>query len=376
MNIAVNTRFLLSNTLEGYGYYLKEMLSRLVANHPEHQFIFIFDRPYSSEFVQSPNITPVVAGPPARHPLLWKWWYDVRIPAVLKKYSADVFLSCDGFCSLTTSVPQCLVIHDLAFLHHPLFIYRSHLFFYKRYTPKFLKKAATVVTVSQFSKADIVSHYKKDPASIDIIYNAARASMRPLSWQEKQSVTHGFTAGKNYFIYAGSIHPRKNLVTLLKAFSLFKKRQKSDWKLVIAGRAAWQSKKFMDSLSSYKYRNDLVITGYIDDQQLSQLIGAAYAMVYPSLFEGFGMPVTEAMQAGVPVITSENSAMQEIAGDAALYINPASFEDIADKMMRLYKDEVLRDRLIQKGLQKAKEYDWERSAELLWDSVERAIARQ
>jgi glycosyltransferase involved in cell wall biosynthesis len=374
MNIAVNTRFLLSNTLEGYGYYLKEMLSRLVADHPEHQFIFIFDRPYSTEFVQSPNITPVIAGPPARHPLLWKWWYDVRIPSLLRKYKADVFLSCDGFCSLSTSVPQCLVIHDLAFLHHPSFIYRSHLLFYKRYTPKFLKKASAVVTVSQFSKNDIVSHYKTDPSGIDVIYNAARSSMRPLTWQEKQSVTHQFTAGKNYFIYAGSIHPRKNLVNLLKAFSIFKKRQKSDWKLVIAGRAAWQSKKFMDSISSYKYRDDLVLTGYIEDQQLSQLIGAAYAMVYPSLFEGFGMPVTEAMQAGVPVITSENSAMQEIAGDAALYTDPSSHEDIADKMMRLYKDEALRDRLIQKGLEKAKEFDWDRSAKMLWQSIERAAA--
>ncbi|MBO9658821.1 MAG: glycosyltransferase family 4 protein [Chitinophagaceae bacterium] len=376
MNIAVNTRFLLSNTLEGYGYYLKEMLSRLVANHPEHQFIFIFDRPYSNEFVQAPNITPVIAGPPARHPLLWKWWYDIRIPAVLKKYKADVFLSGDGFCSLATSVPQCLVIHDLAFLHHPSFIYRSHLLYYRRYTPKFLKKASSIVTVSQFSKEDIVSKYKTDPAAIDVIYNAARSSMHPLSWQEKQSVTHEYTGGKNYFIYAGSIHPRKNLVNLLKAFSIFKKRQKSDWKLVIAGRAAWQSGKFMDSISSYKYRGDLVMTGYTDDQKLTQLIGAAYAMVYPSLFEGFGMPVVEAMQAGVPVITSKDSAMQEIGGDAALYADPTDHEDIADKMMRIYKDEALRDRLIQAGLEKAAEYDWERSAEMLWASILKAVHRK
>jgi glycosyltransferase involved in cell wall biosynthesis len=372
MNIAVNTRFLLSNTLEGYGYYLKEMLSRLVANHPEHRFIFIFDRPYGNELIQASNITAVVAGPPARHPLLWKWWYDVRIPAILKKYKADVFLSCDGFCSLTTAIPQCLVIHDLAFLHYPSFIHRSHLLFYKRYTPKFLKKASSVVTVSQFSKDDIISKYKTDPAAIDVIYNAARSSMRPLSWQEKHSVTHEYSSGKNYFIYAGSIHPRKNLVNLLKAFSIFKKRQKSDWKLVIAGRAAWQSRKFMDSISSYKYRDDLVMTGYVDDQKLSQLVGAAYAMVYPSLFEGFGMPVIEAMQAGVPVITSKDSAMQEIGGDAALYADPTDHEDIADKMMRLYKDESLRDRLIQAGIEKAGEYDWERSAELLWQSIEKA----
>jgi glycosyltransferase involved in cell wall biosynthesis len=375
MNIAVNTRFLQEDTLEGYGHFLKELLCRITKAHPEHQFIYIFDRPYSKEFITSSNITPVVAGPPARHPLLWKWWFDVSIPRVLKKYKADVFLSTDGFCSLTTRVPQCLVIHDLAFLHYPSFIYRSHLLFYKRYTPKFIRKASSLVTVSRFSKEDITTTYHPDPAKTAVVYNAARSSFKPLDWAEKQSVTHEFTGGKNYFIYVGSIHPRKNLVNLLKAFSIFKKRQKSDWKLVIAGRAAWQSKAFMDSLASYKYREDLVVTGYIDEQKLSGLVGSAYAMVYPSLFEGFGMPVLESMQAGIPVITTINSAMQEVAGDAALYADVTDVQDIADKMMLLYKDEPLRDRLIQKGLERAKEFDWDRSAELLWQSLERAVKK-
>lgn len=372
MNIAVNTRFLLNDALEGYGYYLKEILSRLTHNHPEHQFIFIFDRPGSETTITAPNITTVVAGPPARHPLLWKWWYDIRIPSVLKKYKADIFLSCDGFCSLTTSVPQCLIIHDLAFLHYPKFIHRSHLLFYKRYTPKFLKKAASLVTVSQFSKNDIVTKYKIDRASIDVVYNAARTSFKPLSWQEKQSVKHDFTAGKNYFLYVGAIHPRKNLMNLVKAFSIFKKRQKSDWKLVIAGRVAWQSEAFIESLSTYKYREDLVVTGYVDEAKLSGLVGSAYAMVYPSLFEGFGMPVVESMQAGVPVITSINSAMQEIAEDAALYADPFSVEDIADKMMLLYKDETLHSRLAQKGLERADLYNWDKAAEQVWEAIIKA----
>src|SRR3954471_17881625 len=116
MKIAVNTRFLLDQYLEGYGYFLKEVLQRMVIAHPEHEFIFIFDRPFDQQFIFSKNVTGVVAGPPARHPLLWKYWYDVRVPAILKTYKADVFLSCDGFCSLRTNVPQVLVIHDLAFL--------------------------------------------------------------------------------------------------------------------------------------------------------------------------------------------------------------------------------------------------------------------
>lgn len=375
MQIAVNTRFLLYENQEGYGYFLQEVLSRLVKDHPEHQFIFIFDRPFHEEFVFAPNVTAVVAGLPARHPVLWKWWYDVRIPALLRKYHADVFLSCDGFCSLTTRVPQCLVVHDLAFLHYPTFIKKSHLFFYKRYTPKFLEKASSVATVSQFSKKDIVEKYGVDAARINVVYSAAKELFKPADWQSKQAVRDEFTNGKNYFIYVGSIHPRKNPTALLKAFSIFKKRQKSDWKLVIAGRAAWHSKAFMDSLGTYKYRDDLVVTGYVNETKLERLVSAAYALVYPSFFEGFGVPVLEAMQAGVPAITSAGSAMQEIAGDGALYADPESYQDIAEKMMLIYKDETLRNNLVEKGLATARAYSWDKTATLMWQSIEKAAGK-
>lgn len=375
LKIAVNTRFLLYENLEGYGYFLQEVLKRLVKDHPEHQFIFIFDRPFHPAFITSDNIIPVVAGPPARHPLLWKWWYDIKIPAVLKKYKADVFLSCDGFCSLTTKVPQCLVVHDLAFLHYPTFIKRSHLFFYKRYTPEFLKKASSIATVSQFSKKDIIEKYGVDASRIDVVYSAAKEIFKSAGWQSDQAVRDEFTSGKNYFIYVGSIHPRKNPTALLKAFSIFKKRQKSDWKLVIAGRAAWHSKAFMDSLGTYKYREDLVVTGYMDEAKLERLISAAYALVYPSFFEGFGVPVLEAMQAGIPVITSAGSAMQEIAGDSALYADPKNYQDIAEKMMLIYKDETLRSRLVEKGLATARAYSWDKTAALMWQSIEKAAGK-
>ena len=159
MTIGVNTRFLLQDHLEGVGYFIYETFKRITTNHPEHEFIFIFDRPFDERFVFGKNVKAVVTGPPARHPLLWKLWYDLRVPSILKKYKADVFVSCDGFCSLTTKVPQCLVLHDLAFLHHPSFIKKSHLLFYKKYTPKFLEKAKTIATVSEFSKKGIGGDY-------------------------------------------------------------------------------------------------------------------------------------------------------------------------------------------------------------------------
>lgn len=373
MNIAVNTRFLLKDYMEGYGYFIYETFKRITAAHPEHEFIFIFDRPYDERFVFGPNVKAVVTGPPARHPLLWKLWYDIKVPVLLRKYKADVFVSCDGFCSLGTKVPQCLVLHDLAFLHYPSFIPKSHLLYYKRYTPKMLAKAKVIATVSAFSKKDITSQYGTAADKINIVYSAAKEIFQPITNEEKQAARTKYTGGKEYFVYTGAIHPRKNLVNLLKAFSLFKKRQQSSMKLVLTGRLAWKYDSFVKNLKTYKYRDDVVMTGYVNEEEIRKLVGAAYTMVYPSLFEGFGVPVLEAMQCDVPVITSLNSSMQEIANEAALYAEPESPADIAEKMMLLYKDEKLRSQLIEKGRVVVKQYSWEKSAERLWQSIEKAI---
>ena len=180
MRIAVNTRFLLPDYLEGYGYFIYETFKRITKDHPEHEFIFIFDRPVDKQFFFEKNIKYVVTGPQARHPLLWKFWYELKIPSVLRKYKADVFVSCDGFCSLTAKIPQCIVIHDLAFFHFPSFNKRSHTLYYKRNTPKFLNKAEAIATVSEFSKQDILAQYKTEASKIDVVYSAAKKIFHPL----------------------------------------------------------------------------------------------------------------------------------------------------------------------------------------------------
>lgn len=369
MNIAVNTRFLLKDQLEGYGYFTSQLFERIVKNHPEHQFFFFFDRGFSEEFVFASNVHPVIISPPARLPLLWKYWFDVKVLLALKKINADVFISPDGFCSLTTKVPQCMVVHDLGFLHHPEAYKKSHVSFLKKYTPKFLNKAKSIVTVSQFSKEDIIRHYKIQPGKIDVVYNGVKEIFHPLTTEEKETTKKKYTQGKEYFIYLGAIQPRKNLIHLLKAFSIFKKRLQSNMKLVLAGRIKWKHGAFYTLLKTYRYREDVLLTGYLTEEELSALLGSAYAFVYPSLFEGFGVPVAEAMQCNIPVLTSEKTAMEEIAGEAALYFNANDHADIADKMMLIYKDENLRKQLIEKGKKVSEKYNWETSAELLWQTV-------
>jgi len=369
MRIAINTRCLLPNQLEGYGNFTAETMRLVTQQHPEHQFFFLFDRPYNDQFVFSKNVTPIVIGPPARHAILFKWWYDVRVPAVLRKIKADVFVSPDGFCSLATKVPQVLIVHDLAFIHYPAFIKKSHLFFYKRYTPKYIGKASLIATVSQFSKQDIIEQYKTTPEKILVIGCGARQIFQPASWQQKEATKEKYTAGKEYFLYSGSIHPRKNLVNLLKAFSLFKKRQQSNMQLVLCGRMAWQTNDFEEKLTSYKYRDDVKLLGFVADEELAALTAAAYALVLPSLWEGFGMPIIEAMQCGVPAVTSNTSSMPEVGGDAALYYDPNNPDDIATQMKLIYKDENLRNQLIANGAVQVQKYNWQKTADALWEMI-------
>jgi glycosyltransferase involved in cell wall biosynthesis len=238
---------------------------------------------------------------------------------------------------------------------------------------KYLSRAKTIATVSEFSKKDIITHYKIDPSKIDVVYSAAKQIFVPLNEQEKEATKLKFTDGKEFFVYVGSIHPRKNLINLLKAFSVFKKKQQSNMKLLLAGRLAWKYDFFLKNLKTYKYRSEVVMADYLEETELVKVVGSAYSLVYPSLWEGFGVPVLEAMKCNVPVITSSNSPMQEIAKGAALYFDPSDHNDIADKMMLLYKDEVLRKKLIQKGREIIPQYSWDKTADLLWQSIMKAV---
>ncbi len=359
MRIAVNTRLLLKGRLEGIGWYTHQMLERIVRNHPEHEFIFFFDRPYDPSFVFGPNVTPVVLHPQARHPVLFHLWFDWSLPAMLRKYKADLFLSTDGLCSLRTKVPTCLVMHDLAFEHYPEHLIRSHRNYLRRYSPLFARKAARVVTVSQFSRQDIATRYHISPEKIDVTHNGAHPAYQPLDWHEREAVKEKYADGCEYFVFAGALHPRKNVINLLKAFIDFKKRYRSNMKLVIVGRMAWKFEELVALRAEMPFRKEVKWVGYMNVEELCKVIGGAYALAYASLFEGFGIPILEALKCNVPAIVSNTSSMPEVAGDAALLVDPKSVADIAEKMGTIYRDEALRNRLIAAAPAQAAKFDWD-----------------
>jgi glycosyltransferase involved in cell wall biosynthesis len=369
MRIAVNTRFLLKGNLEGIGWFTHETLKRIVADHPEHEFIFIFDRPYAQHFIFAKNVTPVVVAPPARHPILWWLWFEISVPRILKKYKADVFLSTDGFASLNTKVPQALVIHDLAIKHNAKYVSKVYAWYINYFTPRFIKKAKAIIGVSTYTLQDIVNTYKTPQQKLHLVYNGAHDVYKPSSYEERIATKAKLTHGVDYFIYAGSLHPRKNIVNLLTAFELFKRNTKSDMKLLLVGRLAWKTQNIERALANNKYKQDIVRVQYMEPMDLSKAIGAAYAMTYVSEFEGFGIPILEALKCGVPVITSNTSSMPEVGGKAALYCNPFDAISIADQLMKIFTDENCRNELKQNADAQAAKFDWQKSAEKLFEVV-------
>lgn len=371
--IAVNTRFLIKDKLEGIGLFTYESLKRIVQQHPEIDFYFLFDRPFNTEFIFADNVKPVVLFPQARHPLLWYWWFEISVAGWLKRVQPNLFLSPDCFSCLNTQVPQVLVLHDLAYEHFDdQFPWLTKRYF-KYFIPRFTHHVNRIATVSEFTKADIISLYSVDETKIDVVYNGAKEVYRPLSVSGQQDVKNRLTGGKNYFVYVGSIHPRKNIVRLLLAFEKFKTATDSDFCLLLVGRKAWDFKAVEEVYAQMKHRGDVKFLGHIPPQELGQIVGASFAMVYVSLFEGFGIPIVEAMNCGVPVITSNISSMPEVAGQAALLVNPYSIDEIATAMQQLQSQPELRNALIQAGNLQVQKFSWELTADKLWKCCERVL---
>jgi glycosyltransferase involved in cell wall biosynthesis len=355
------------------GRFTYETCKLITQNHPEHEFIFIFDRKYDNSFIFSNNITPVVAPPQARHPILWYLWFEWSIPYILKKHKADVFLSPDGYLSLRTNVPQITVMHDLAFIHRPKDIGELVRKYYHYYFPKFALKATRIATVSEFSKLDIVSEYNINPQKIDVVYNGVSGAFTSVKEEEKTTIRQKITNGKPYFVFVGALQPRKNIVNLLKAFDAFKQNDSQETKLVIVGRKAWQTDDMDSTFEGLQHKTDVVFTGRLRDEGLSATIAAAISLVYVPFFEGFGLPIIEAFKCHTPVITSNVSSMPEVAGDAGLLVDPNSVESITNALQSMANDESLRNSLTQKAIERSNTFTWEKTANLLWQSIEKTV---
>ncbi|MBK9356760.1 MAG: glycosyltransferase family 4 protein [Bacteroidales bacterium] len=373
MKIAVNTRLLLNGKLEGIGWFTYENLKRITMSHPEHEFFFIFDRPFHQEFIFGSNVTPVVIGPPARHPLLYFIWFEISVRYILRKIRADLFLSPDGYLSLCSGIPSVAVFHDLNFEHYPEDLPFAERFYYRTFFRKYAGKASRIATVSEFSKSDIIQQYGTNPGKIDVVYNGANEKYAPVDEATQETTRARFSFGKPYFFFVGALHPRKNLVNLFRAFDIFRESDAEDTKLLVAGARKWWTGEIADVYDKMKFRDDVIFAGRLDTDDMQKVMGSALALTYVSYFEGFGIPIVEAFRCGTPVITSKVTSMPEIAGEAALLVDPFNPDDIAQAMHSISTDEALRDRLIKAGNERATDFTWEKSAGRLWNTIEKTL---
>ncbi len=373
MLIAVNSRLLISDKLDGIGWFTLEILKRICKAHPEHQFHLIFDRPFDTKYIFSENVTASVLNPPTRLPILWKYWFEIALKRRLKKIKADFFLSPEGWLPPVKNIPMLGVIHDLNFEHYPKNIIPSHRNFLLKYFPKYAARANRIATVSEYSKQDISKTYNISPSKIDVVYNGANEIFKPLPKELQIKIKNKFAEGKDYFVFIGTLHPRKNLKNLFIAFDEFKKQTNSDYKLVICGAKKWWPNELEQTFQSLESKKDIIFLGRLENQDLSTILASAFALSYLPQFEGFGIPILEAMQSGVPVVTSNTTSMPEVANGAALLADPFNTTEITNRMVELYNNPSLKEQLIHKGLLRAKDFSWQKTADLLWNSIEKTI---
>jgi glycosyltransferase involved in cell wall biosynthesis len=373
LEIVVNTRLLIKDKLDGIGWFSYETLKRMTKAHPDDHFVFLFDRDPDPSMIFSDNITPLVLSPQARHPILFWIWFEFSAGRLLRDLKPDLFLSPDGYLPLFGKTKMLAVIHDLNFAHYPNDVPWLVRKYYNYFFPKFAARANRIATVSQFSKQDIIKTYHTEASKIDVVFNGADTRYAPLPEVDKAAIRQKFTQGSPYFIFVGSLHPRKNIKRLLQAFDAFKNAQDTRLKMLVVGHRYWWTAELEAAYQTMKHREDVVFTGRLPQEELYRVMAAAFALTYVPYFEGFGIPLLEAMYCDVPVITASTSSLPEVAADAALYADPFSVESICKAMLDLVNDETLQKRLIEAGRVRRQQFSWDITAGLLWESIVRTV---
>lgn len=358
--------YLRFNQFARNGNFLPDLLPRLAELHPEHTFLLISDKLFDPGLAK--NILPVQVEFENKNPIKWLLRYHLTLRKILKKHKADILVT-EQFCSLLTKVPQLLLSPDLQFLQRAI-AGKKNGSFYKRFTPRFLEKAKTIIALSEFEKSEIAKHFKINPSKIEVVNEGAEEKIELVSIEEREIIKQKYAGGNEYFIYPGTLSLQKNLKNLLKAFSAFKKRQRSGMQLLFLGEPGCQFENFKESLELYKFKKEIKLLNGLSEDENTKLIASAYAMVYPVEHEMSAYGLLRAMKCEVPVLASAGGALPEFCGNAALYFQPQDHKDIAEKMMGIYRDESLRKELVEKGRIRLQNFDWSNSTNKFWKIIE------
>lgn len=296
-------------------------------------------------------------------------WSQIFLPLKLytDKIKPDIFFSPAHYLPRFCPTPTIVTIHDLSYIFYPQDFLKKDFYKLKNWSSYSIKKANKIIAVSKTTKKDILKQYNIPDDKVIVIYNGYEKKSL-----EKSKIFKLKIKNKPYILYVGTLQPRKNIDVLLTAFAKFKQFY-PEFQLIIAGKKGWMYKSIFKKTSDLGLENEVFFTDFITDNQLIFLYKNAFCLVLPSFYEGFGIPVLEAMNFSCPVISSFASSLPEIGGDAALYFDPKNSYDLVEKLKMLKENKKLYQELIKKGKKRIKEFSWEKCAEETLEIIKRTV---
>jgi glycosyltransferase involved in cell wall biosynthesis len=356
----------------GIGYYTKQLLTHMTKLSPTDEF-FISDALFGSfatiNRVQFPlDILPLIKAMQVRFPFmtLYRMLLYVRSigSGMTGLQGGDIFFGTNFRGVFAEGMKTVLTVHDLSHEYFPEAVEDVNMNYFRSSFPDAVERADLLIADSENTKFDIIKFLQVPEEKIKVIYIGVDKYFQPVADPvQLAGVRHRYSLPEHFILMVGSIQPRKNIAGVLAAMaSLLNKHRTFPWKLVLAGGGGWKNEGLADKISALGLEDRVHFTGYVADEDLPALYSLADLFVFPSLYEGFGLPVVEAMACGVPVVTSNNSCLPEIAGDAAVLVDPHDERDIANGMLRLLEDQDLRVQCVNRGLERARMFSWETAA--------------
>lgn len=359
--IGINARLLKQGSLDGIGRFTYEVFRRVIAQTPEYHFILYYDNKSEALVFDFPNCEARYLSPPTKHVYLFDFYFNKVLARRAKADQLDLLVSPDGILCKGLDIPQLPVIHDLNFEHHPEWLANHVAKYFRKRFQGFAEMAQLIATVSEYSRQDIADTYNIPESNIHVVYNAGGEQFQPLTETEQEATKERFSNGKPYLLFVGTIHPRKNIEGVIRTFEIYRNRSETDMQLLIAGKEVLWSEEMKNALDQCAYKDDIRILGMVNDTDLVNLTASTSAMVYLSHFEGFGIPIVEAMQSGVPVVVSDATVLPEVVGNQGIVVPHGDYEATANKLIEL-EDQTYCNTLIEQGLQRAKKFNWGESA--------------
>lgn len=360
MRIAIDA-IPLVNAKTGIGHYTDALAEWLARNNPKHQYELT--SPFDFEFDARNGGRPENLSKrflPVRS-IFRKWWL-IGLPAMLQISPVDLFHGTNYSVPVFAPCPTVVTIHDMSLFAQAQTHESQNVVRGKRRIPIMARRASKIIAPSEATKREIVRYLGTPAEKIVVIYEAARDNMKPVPFPGCQSVLEKHQLKRPYLLYVGTIEPRKNLLTLIRAYQEVLKASSSRPQLVICGGRGWLDSEVFALVEELRLQEMIRFTGYVDDKDLPALYSAAEVFVYPSLYEGFGLPPLEAMACGTPVIVSNSSSLPEVVANAGLTHEPYDHQALAASIIKLLTDAAMRGHFQSAGLKQASHFSWERAA--------------